>query len=137
MAGPAKAFSNLQGSKTAYEDLLDYVESYFSSDETDEASKVFSTSLTPIYLQRPRHSLTIVGIERRHDGSRSLLVFDPGYDPPQDIIRAIGTDTGIKHPKSVLNTYRKSERYLKRYRGFEALQLSAPLGQDTLGASSG
>lgn len=127
MAGPAKAFSNLRGSKTAYQDLLDYVESYFSSKKVDEESKVHCTSLMPIYLQRPRHSLTIVGIERRHDGSRSLLVFDPGYDPPQDIIRALSTGTGIKHPKSVLNAYRKSERYLKRYRGFEALQISVPL----------
>lgn len=118
----------MQASKTAYKDLLDFAEEYFASesgsDTVDSGSKIHQTSLPPIYLQRPRHSLTIVGFESRLDGSRLLLVFDPGYDPPKGLKESLLNNTAIKHPKAVLRTYRKKERYLKRYRGFETLQLS-------------
>lgn len=126
IAGPAKAFSNTsKGSKTAYLDLLDYVEAYFSSSGiADATSKVHRTSLGPIYLQRPRHSLTIVGIQRRHDGSRALIVFDPAYSPPKALVNAIKVKVETKKPDSVLKAYLRKERYLRRYRGFETIGVS-------------
>lgn len=126
MAGPAEAFSNIKGSKTAYIDLLDYVEDYFVSgggQRTEAGRKTCLTQLAPIYLQRPRHSLTIVGMQQRTNGSRSLLVFDPGHEPPKDLIKSLLAKSEIKNPKNVLKAYRKDERYLKRYRAFEILQI--------------
>lgn len=128
IAGPAKAFSNVRGSKTAYQDLLDYVESYFSHGSNrpttlDQGNKVYVSSLAPIYLQRPRHSLTVVGIDCCHDGSRSLLVFDPGYKPPKELKKSFSTGNEVKKSKAVLKEYRRNEKYLRRYRAFETLEL--------------
>jgi len=121
----ANAISNMTKSKTAYQDLLDSVEQYFSTkgETGGQGGKVTQTMLSPIYLQRPRHSLTIVGIERRRDGSRSLLVFDPAYDPPADLQTVIPTGTEKRQSKSILKAYRRDERYLRRYRAFETLYI--------------
>lgn len=65
----------------AHEQLLDYVEAYFLSDLEYAVKNGTSrlTQMAPIYFQRPGHSMTIVGMERRTDGERVLLVFDPSY----------------------------------------------------------
>ncbi|MCJ1334032.1 hypothetical protein MMC10_010739 [Thelotrema lepadinum] len=120
----ANVFPSSAGSKKPYKELLDYVEAYFSKASSDNIkTKVHQTSLPSIYLQRPHHSLTIVGLEKRHDGSRALLVFDPGYSPPTDVEKALRQDKAIKHPKSDLRAYRRGESHLKRYTRFEILHL--------------
>jgi hypothetical protein len=67
--------------------LLDYVKHYFlsSSPNAITPSKIHQTNLPPIYLQRPRHSLTIVGYESLMDGGSNLLVFDPAFRLSRDI----------------------------------------------------
>lgn len=123
----ANVFPSSPGSKNAYKELLDYVEKYFSNASSasldSTKTKVHQTSLPSIYLQRPGHSLTIVGLEKRHDASRALLVFDPAYSPPADIERALRQGKAFKHPKSDLRKYRRGELYLKRYARFEILHL--------------
>ena len=86
------------------------------------AHVVAQTDASPIFLQRPGHSLTIVGIERRKDGSRRLLCFDPAWQPPSMMQQLrLPTTLSSLSRRCILQMYRKKERYLKRYHAFETL----------------
>ena len=126
--------------KGCWRELLDYVQHYFSGEETVKdpgLAKTFSeldvenvkmTSRPPIFLQRPRHSLTIVGIEVAPSGKRRLIVFDPGYNPPASLVRAMDReDRKVERGKEerVLTYCRRGERYLRRFDGFEILHVQA------------
>nr|POE85524.1 zinc finger with ufm1-specific peptidase domain protein [Quercus suber] len=107
--------------KRAWEELLDAVEQYFTiADSTVPSCKVYQTDKLPIFMQRPLHSLTVVGIERTTNGKRQLLVFDPAWQPPKAISRESLRST-MWNGKCVLRRYRKSERYLRKFQGFETL----------------
>lgn len=122
---------NARESKTAYEELLDFVEAHFKSAvptiSPDLKQKVHRTTRSPIFLQRPRHSLTIVGVQKWKDGSRSLIVFDPAYKPPKKLRQARRDDMiEVRSPKSVLKDYTRDEKYLKRFKAFEILYVEMP-----------
>lgn len=122
---------DLQGGSKAYEKLLDYVESNFSTAITDQnldhsKKVVHNVPTPPIYLQRPHHSLTIVGVEVRNDGSRNLLVFDPAYNTTKAMRMAILESAGLSRPESLLKPYRRGKKELKRFKAFEILRLTAP-----------
>ncbi|KAF2774244.1 hypothetical protein EJ03DRAFT_322835 [Teratosphaeria nubilosa] len=109
--------------KAAYLQVLDAVESYFSASPTlIPEAKVHKTSRSPIFFQRPRHSMTIVGIERLRDGSRKLLVFDPAWRPPGAMRGETVVGRGWK-ARLVLREYEKGERYLTKWKGFEILSV--------------
>lgn len=111
--------------KEAWHDLLDAVEAYYSTTvPTSARSGLHVTKCPPIFLQRPKHSITIVGIERRRSGKRTLLAFDPAYFPP-GVMREPAADVKIHtwRAKYVLAQYQKSERYLKKYNQFETLMV--------------
>ncbi|KAG9569394.1 hypothetical protein KCU71_g2254, partial [Aureobasidium melanogenum] len=113
--------------KTAWQQLLDHAEAYFTtcfvpSIRTSKPQRVHSTGKPPIFLQRPNHSLTIVGLIKLRSGKRKLLTFDPAWQPPS-LMRVPLTE---KHHQDwkltwLLKQYIKSERYLKRYSAFETL----------------
>ncbi|KPI36222.1 Zinc finger with UFM1-specific peptidase domain protein [Cyphellophora attinorum] len=145
----------------AHEQLLDYVEEYFSSSASEETGphddgaasvRVKRTSRPPIYLQRPRHSLTIIGVIRHHSGKRHLLVFDPAWNPPSAMRKTVTASAGatpaIEYsscsiwPASwrreyVLRRYRKSERYLRRYDAFEVVHVCSPTNGGAMASSEG
>nr|POF04913.1 zinc finger with ufm1-specific peptidase domain protein [Quercus suber] len=103
-----------QGNR-AWEELLDAVERYFTTTaSTISSSKVHRTDRMPIFLQRPRHSITVVGIERTTKGKRRLLVFDPAWRPPR-AVRQEGLPARSWDDRFVLRRYRKSESYLRKY----------------------
>ncbi|KAH9826052.1 zinc finger protein with UFM1-specific peptidase domain protein [Teratosphaeria destructans] len=107
--------------KTAYLQLLDAVELYFSAFPASiPGGKIHKTSRLPIFFQRPRHSLTIVGIERFRDGTRKLLVFDPAWRPPGAMRNETLVGRGWK-AKLVLREYEKGERSLNKWKEFEIL----------------
>lgn len=123
-------FQDIKGGAKAYEQLLDSVEYYFSNSITTShlrtSPRVQNTELPPIYLQRPRHSMTVVGIEKRKNGSRSLLVFDPAYNPSKEMLKMLNlaSATNSDTPSiSLIKPYRRGKRYLKRYQAFETLRL--------------
>nr|XP_056712194.1 zinc finger-containing ubiquitin peptidase 1 [Euleptes europaea] len=64
--------------------LLEWVHSYYSSDDKNNVPKLVCTSKPPIYLQHQGHSRTIFGIEERKNKSLCLLVFDPSC-PSQEM----------------------------------------------------
>ncbi|KAF7185531.1 Zinc finger-containing ubiquitin peptidase 1 [Pseudocercospora fuligena] len=56
----------------AWKELLDAVETYFTSSRIrtrPPGSRVIQTDLSPVFLQRPQHSLMIVGFERTKTGT--------------------------------------------------------------------
>ncbi|GAB7356522.1 hypothetical protein MBLNU459_g7268t2 [Dothideomycetes sp. NU459] len=129
----ARAFpENARESKSPYAELLDFVQTYFETGtpttaSSDGKAKVHITTRSPIFFQRPRHSLTIVGLEKRKDGSRALIVFDPAYKPPKKLRQARGNGMiEVKSPISILKDYTRDEKYLKRFKAFELLYVDVP-----------
>jgi hypothetical protein len=111
------------GGETAIKKLLDYVEAYFMSGENEAYTHRTSveTKLAPIYLQRPGHALVIVGLERKRDGSRNLLVFDSSYEvtaPVQEL--AVGRRVHASIHR-LLEVYRRSEERLSEVPSFEVV----------------
>jgi len=113
--------------KEAWKELLDVVENYFTcSLSSISNSRIHQTKLAPVFLQRPQHSVTIVGIERLRNGKRRLLVFDPGYRPPTALRKGSGGKHSRLSARLILWRYRRDEAYLKRYNSFEILLLDKP-----------
>jgi hypothetical protein len=115
--------------------LLEYVKRSYchfsSSPNTQSTSKTHQTNLAPIYLQRPHHSLTIVGFENRTNGSSNLLVFDPAFRLSRDMEKLLrrcqsGTDVTVtpRQARALLKPFRRGRPQLKRYKKFETLALT-------------
>ncbi|KAK9426557.1 putative Peptidase family C78-domain-containing protein [Seiridium unicorne] len=108
--------------------LLQHIEQYFEEGNFDPAEKVRCTRLPPIYFQHRGHSLTIVGFEKKRNGSSELIVFDPMFHDPDSIknlldsrqVRATSSD-------ALLKLYRRGNKYLKRFNEFEILKLKSRL----------
>lgn len=77
-----------------------------------------------MFLQRPAHSLTVVGMERDRNGRRRLLVFDPAYQPIPLLKPLLCFGKPQLIDRLILHHYRRDERYLKRYPRFEILFLT-------------
>ncbi|CAK4027616.1 Hypothetical predicted protein [Lecanosticta acicola] len=114
--------------KEAWRELLDFVETYFQPAERDAVkARVVRTGLCPIFLQRPNHSWTIVGLERTKTGKRRLLAFDPAWQPPAKMQSSCDYRTlSGWSARVVLQRYRKSQRSLKRFGDFETLSIDKP-----------
>ncbi|KAK3618570.1 hypothetical protein LTR56_024562 [Elasticomyces elasticus] len=107
--------------KDTWSDVMDSVEEYYSASITsnvktkDEAGRVHITSRPPIFLQRPGHSVTIVGTARLQSGKRSLLIFDPAWSAPasfrKDEHLTCEECKGLS-ARWVLRQYMKSEGWL-------------------------
>lgn len=75
----------------AHEHLFDTVETYFRSHRNNNqhsptsSGRIHTTKAPPIYFQQPGHSMTIIGLEKRSNGQRNLLVLDPGFGPSKGI----------------------------------------------------
>lgn len=111
----------------AWSQLLVYVEAYFAPFTSSTESKIRQTNLSPIFLQRPHHSLTIVGFERTKSGQRRLLVFDPAWRPRRLMEPRSATLCSRWIAYWTLNSYSKGERYLKRFKAFETLAIDRPV----------
>ena len=66
--------------------------------------------------------MTIVGMERRTDGSTSLIVFDPMFHDASNVTRLVGQLFNHKAPEGVLKAYRRGLKYLGNYSEFEILK---------------
>lgn len=129
------AYQDFAGGPKGYESLLQLVQRYFCSSSpnttklSDKNTKIWQTQLPPIFLQRPGHSLTIIGFEKRTNRSTNLLVFDPAFNPSKDIRKAVGCvkmDASFKkrHANRLLKAYRRGQGQLQRYSKFETLFLA-------------
>ena len=112
----------------AHTKLLDYAWAHFAGPED---GPVTVSNAPPIFLQRPRHSLTIVGVELLPDGKRRLLVFDPGYEPPASVKKCI-SGARTKMPSSWdMKVYRRGERHLRMWSGFETITIVGDVPDNT------
>lgn len=104
-------------------ELLDYVEAYFmsASDSAKRHGTSYTTQLAPIYFQRVGHSMTIVGIERKHDGSRNLLMFDSSFATSQPMGNLLAGRRARSSTADLLRPYRRSELSLTKWDEFELL----------------
>lgn len=115
-------FSDSKSRNTeAHESLLAAIERYFAQAAISDDSNVYKTLLPPIYLQQPGHSLTIVGFERRRDGSCNLMVFDPMYSTSPAMHKLIGRRSIRTARPEVLHAYRRGPRQLRKHAAFEIL----------------
>lgn len=69
------------------------------------------------------HSLTVVGVEIRTNGSTNLLVFDPMFKTSPAMRRLIAGTVQSPDPGQFIRAYRRGGAYLQKYRAFETLQL--------------
>ncbi|KAH0365158.1 DUF1671-domain-containing protein, partial [Aureobasidium melanogenum] len=126
-----KSFSDTKAGK-AHEQLLDFVEGYFSQgiEQSISNSKVHKSPRPPLFFQQPGHSMTIIGIERYSNGSRSLLVFDPSFEPPKQLADMVTGSSSAAIPAKIasrlLRSYRRGALQLAKYDEFEILTLEAP-----------
>ncbi|KAF2841567.1 DUF1671-domain-containing protein [Patellaria atrata CBS 101060] len=116
--------SDIRDGSQAHEQLLSFVEEYFKTGvSSNKDSKVHRTHLPPIYLQQPGHSLTIIGFEKRRDGSCNLLVFDPMFKTTDHTRHLVGRDNLRTARPQVIHVYRRGAKRLRRHRDFELLCL--------------
>ncbi|KAL7797433.1 peptidase family C78 domain-containing protein [Trichoderma ceciliae] len=104
--------------------LLQAIEHYFQQGAVDSmANKVRSTLFPPIYLQRPKHSVTIVGLEKQKGGYVQLLVFDPEFQGSNSVARLASKAPLLRQSKvnKLLEPYRRSATHLERFKEFEVL----------------
>lgn len=66
--------------------------------------------------------MTIIGFERKKDGSKNLLVFDPMFHDSAAVTKYIGRTFTGKAPADLLRAYRRGVKYLRKYREFETLR---------------
>lgn len=67
--------------------------------------------------------MTIVGFERKVDGSKNIIVFDPMFHDSSNITQLIDRKKfTIKQPEDVLRAYRRGVKYLRKYNEFELLK---------------
>lgn len=112
--------------------LLEEVEAYFQAGVPDPTQRIRLTHLPPIYFQHAGHSMTIIGLEKQKHGAKNLLVFDPMFKDPSNILKLVDRlnsdkiGPGVKltgDPDGALKPYRRGNKYLSRYREFEILRL--------------
>ncbi|KAF1953161.1 DUF1671-domain-containing protein [Byssothecium circinans] len=113
------------GSIEAHETLLQAAEAYFAQAAVSDGSRVYKTLLPPIYLQKPGHSLTIIGFERRRDGTANLVIFDPSYSTSPAMHRLLGRKNIKTYRPEVIWAYRRTAKDLRKHATFEILRLTA------------
>src|SRR5690349_12411452 len=114
-----------KGRIQAHDSLLLAVERYFTQAAVSDGSSVHKTLLPPIYLQRPGHSITIVGFERRSDNCCNLVVLDPVYVTSPAMHKLIGRKNIKSARPEVLHAYRRGPSHLRKFAAFEIL-MSVP-----------
>ena len=66
--------------------------------------------------------MTIVGMERRRDGSKTLIVFDPMFHDSSNVTKLVDQVFSHKEPEEALKAYRRGLKYLVKYNEFEILK---------------
>ncbi|RCH87857.1 hypothetical protein CU098_000213, partial [Rhizopus stolonifer] len=84
------------GPNHLHHQLMDWIQSYFSTNIKQTNKTVYITDHPPLYLQHQGHSRTVVGIELLKSGKRNLIMFDPG--------------------RRMLRSYRHRKRFLSRFK---------------------
>ncbi|KAF1813293.1 hypothetical protein P152DRAFT_395122 [Eremomyces bilateralis CBS 781.70] len=121
---PESFQDDLSTDHQAYEALLSYVSTYFRRGVRPNCTaKVHQTSLPPLFLQQPGHSLTIVGYEIRKNGAVNLVVYNNMFRPPPAL--NVHNISKIKPKATVecMKGFRRNEERLRNHNAFEVVAL--------------
>jgi zinc finger-containing ubiquitin peptidase 1 len=66
--------------------------------------------------------MTIIGFEKKKDGTANILVFDPMFHDSSDVVQLIGENFPLKSPAVLLKAYQRPMRHLRKYSEFEVLK---------------
>jgi len=66
--------------------------------------------------------MTIIGFEKKKDGTENILVFDPSFRDSSDVVRLIGKNFHHDCPAEPLKAYQRPVRHLRKYNEFEVLR---------------
>ncbi len=66
--------------------------------------------------------MTIIGFEKKKDGTTNILVFDPMFHDSSDVVQLIGQNFSHKYPAALLKAYQRPVRYLRKHTEFEVLR---------------
>jgi hypothetical protein len=66
--------------------------------------------------------MTIIGFEKKKDGTANILVFDPKSHDSSDVVKLIGQNVSHKSPAVLLKAYQRSVTHLRQYSEFEVLR---------------
>jgi hypothetical protein len=66
--------------------------------------------------------MTIIGFEKKKDGSKNLLVFDPMFHDAPNVLKVVGETFRTRNPEDLLRAYRRGVKHLKKYSEFETLR---------------
>lgn len=67
--------------------------------------------------------MTIVGFEKKKEGTANLIVWDPMFKDSDAVTRYVGrASVRHKNPAATLRAYRRGPRYLGKYGEFEFLR---------------
>lgn len=66
--------------------------------------------------------MTIIGFEKKKDGTANILVFDPMFHDSSDVVQLIGRNFSPRSPAALLKAYQRSVTYLRKYSEFEVLR---------------
>lgn len=119
----ALSFKDEEDEPPAVLSLLDHLEAYFmsGSENAEHRGSSIVTDLPPVYFQRAGHSMTIVGLERKSDGHRNLIIFDPSFGTTRSMGHVLDGKRTNAEPRNLVKPYRRSDESLSRWNEFEIL----------------
>ena len=65
--------------------------------------------------------MTIIGTERLRSGENQLLVFDPTFKDPPQVLELVGHEFEVRSPERTIKHYRRGS-YLRKFKEFEVLR---------------
>lgn len=66
--------------------------------------------------------MTIIGFEKKSDGSKNLFIFDPMFHDHSQMLKLVGKKITLRKAYvERLKAYRRGAKYLRRYKEFEIL----------------
>ena len=120
----ALSFKDEDEEQPAIVSLLGHLEAYFISaleGAERRGTSSYITNLPPVYFQRAGHSMTIVGLERKKDGHRNLIIFDPSFGTTRSMDNVLEGRRTNAESATLLKPYRRSDESLSRWKEFEIL----------------
>jgi zinc finger-containing ubiquitin peptidase 1 len=69
--------------------------------------------------------MTVIGFEKKRDGTVNLLVFDPMFRESCDVIKLIGQSFEHENPSTLLRAYQRTVKHLHKHNEFEVLRYGA------------
>ncbi|XP_067874594.1 zinc finger-containing ubiquitin peptidase 1 isoform X2 [Heterodontus francisci] len=114
-------FHHPTGPSDTHPRLFEWLKQFYSSGKDPGLrlqSRIIWTNKPPIYLQHHGHSRTIIGIEERNNGTLCLLIFDPGNQEMQKLLRRDLTGVNLKMIRRFIGSMKHKQYQIVAVNGF-------------------